>query len=183
MKIRKDFVTNSSSSSYICDACGHVEAGWDMCLSEAEMCECENGHTICLDEMKELDFDMKKSYLVRVAKENIKYYEKCVQEDPDKTYYHDRLAKEKEDLAKLESLTEEAYKDDYDLEEFFDDLVSDSELEYNYPAESCPICSRSIVMEHELIDYACKQLNITKAELTDAARAYLIAEDEKKKNK
>lgn len=50
-KFRKDFVTNSSSSSFICEVCGRKESGWDMCLSEAEMFECENGHTFCEDEV------------------------------------------------------------------------------------------------------------------------------------
>lgn len=35
MKFRKDFVTNSSSSSYVCEICGRTESGWDMELSEA----------------------------------------------------------------------------------------------------------------------------------------------------
>jgi len=47
MKIRTGFVSNSSSSSFICDVCGHEISGWDMCLSEAEMVECINGHTFC----------------------------------------------------------------------------------------------------------------------------------------
>ena len=47
MKFRKSFVTNSSSSSYICEYCGKEASGWDMCLSEAEMIECVNGHTVC----------------------------------------------------------------------------------------------------------------------------------------
>ena len=51
MKFRKDFVTNSSSSSFVCDICGNVESGWDMSLREAGMVECVNGHTICQDEM------------------------------------------------------------------------------------------------------------------------------------
>lgn len=46
MKFRKDFVTNSSSSSFVCDICGNVESGWDMSLQEAEMVECVNGHTV-----------------------------------------------------------------------------------------------------------------------------------------
>ena len=49
MKFRKDFVTNSSSSSYVCEICGRTESGWDMGLSEAEMMECVNGHTFCCD--------------------------------------------------------------------------------------------------------------------------------------
>ena len=47
MKLRKGFVSNSSSSSFVCDVCGYTESGWDMSLEEAEMYECENGHTFC----------------------------------------------------------------------------------------------------------------------------------------
>jgi len=45
MKIRKGFVSNSSSSSFICDVSGNVACGYDMSMEEAEMYECENGHT------------------------------------------------------------------------------------------------------------------------------------------
>lgn len=51
MKYRKDFVTNSSSSSYTCEICGATESGFDIGLRDVEMVECENGHTICESEM------------------------------------------------------------------------------------------------------------------------------------
>ncbi len=47
MKIRVGFVSNSSSSSFICDFCGEEQSGMDMSLYEAGMLECENGHTFC----------------------------------------------------------------------------------------------------------------------------------------
>lgn len=46
MKLRNGFVSNSSSSSFICDLCGDVESGYDAGLSDMEMFECTNGHTI-----------------------------------------------------------------------------------------------------------------------------------------
>ena len=49
MKIRTGFVSNSSSSSFICEICGKEVSGMDMCLYEAQMVECLNGHTFCKD--------------------------------------------------------------------------------------------------------------------------------------
>jgi len=47
MKIRKCFVSNSSSSSFICEVCHECVSGMDMGLDDAEMYECVNGHTFC----------------------------------------------------------------------------------------------------------------------------------------
>jgi len=44
MKIRRGFVANSSSSTYICDVCGDVESGMDLGLEELSMYQCSNGH-------------------------------------------------------------------------------------------------------------------------------------------
>lgn len=58
MKIRTGFVSNSSSSSFVCDVCGNIESGWDLGLNDAEMCECVNGHTFCQSHMlPEFDID------------------------------------------------------------------------------------------------------------------------------
>jgi hypothetical protein len=47
MKFRRDFVTNSSSSSYVCEICGCEDSGYDCCASDLGFIECEHGHTIC----------------------------------------------------------------------------------------------------------------------------------------
>lgn len=47
MKIRNGFVSNSSSSSFVCEICGATEVGYDVSLSDVGFVECENGHVFC----------------------------------------------------------------------------------------------------------------------------------------
>ena len=49
MKIRQGFVSNSSSSSFICDMCGYNVEGRDLSVEDADFYYCENGHEICGD--------------------------------------------------------------------------------------------------------------------------------------
>lgn len=52
MKIRNGFVSNSSSSSFICQVCGEDASGMDMGLDDAQMFQCVNGHTVCLSHIE-----------------------------------------------------------------------------------------------------------------------------------
>ena len=47
MKVRRGFVSNSSSSSFVCDICCNVESGFDASPTDLEMARCENGHIVC----------------------------------------------------------------------------------------------------------------------------------------
>ena len=47
MKIRTGFVSNSSSSSFVCDACDETFSGWDAAPDEFDHFECVNGHIFC----------------------------------------------------------------------------------------------------------------------------------------
>lgn len=66
MKIRNGFVSNSSSSSFVCNLCSNVESGYDMCMSEAGFVECEScGDVCCYDEIEDIDKDKLKTILSR----------------------------------------------------------------------------------------------------------------------
>ena len=52
MKYRKSFVTNSSSSSFVCDICKSADVVYDGgCLEDIDACQCENGHEFCTDHL------------------------------------------------------------------------------------------------------------------------------------
>jgi hypothetical protein len=68
MKIRKGFVSNSSSSSFLCDVCGKTESGFDACLSDVEMSSCENGHTYCDSHTEsELTIEQKRDCIISMS--------------------------------------------------------------------------------------------------------------------
>jgi len=51
MKMRLGVVSNSSSTSFTCEICGHEESGMDCSLADLGFVECINNHVICEDEM------------------------------------------------------------------------------------------------------------------------------------
>jgi hypothetical protein len=61
MKIRAGFVSNSSSSSFVCEISGSAEGGYDASPSDCGMARCVNYHTFMqefiLDDTGDLDYD------------------------------------------------------------------------------------------------------------------------------
>ena len=59
MKIRNGFVTNSSSSSFVCSYrnCEREYNGWDWYEFDAGFATCENYHKFCIDHMNPEDVE------------------------------------------------------------------------------------------------------------------------------
>jgi hypothetical protein len=55
MKIRLDYVTNSSSSSFVCEICGQSETQWDD--TPDWYLQCENYHGLCDDHIDEAELE------------------------------------------------------------------------------------------------------------------------------
>ena len=143
MKFRKDFVTNSSSSSYVCEICGRTESGWDIGLSECEMMECVNGHVFCCDEALEIP---SKKEMIKMILEN--EWNKDVwtsRSDGYKDYTEDELLAMSED-------------------DLFHDFCSESGY-YDVPECVCPICQFIEYSEYDLSAYLLKEYSIPRDEV------------------
>lgn len=67
MKYRRDFVTNSSSSSYVCEVCSRVEESWEG-PHDVDMIQCVNGHTFCADHLTDAPLERIHKELLDFAK-------------------------------------------------------------------------------------------------------------------
>lgn len=162
MKYRLDQVTNSSSSSFVCDVCNHVESGWDISLSEAEMYECENGHTVC---ESHVDLGDEKELATAILNS-------ALEEAKDRTWGSEES--KARDIAKIEELLKAiAYEGYDDFYEIFDDY----DMRHNLPAKFCPICNHEHIPDNDALAYALNKLGITEEELKAEIRKN-FAEDE-----
>lgn len=150
MKIRNGFVSNSSSSSFICNVCGEDASGWDICLSEAEMTECVNGHTFCDNHMLDVN---RKEICISILKDTIKIYEKSVKNHPDDKYYKEYLEMYNTHLSKIDT-----YNDD-EIEELLED--DNIDFRYNAPDICCPLCQLQKITDNDALNYLLSKDNMT----------------------
>jgi len=147
MKIRNGFVSNSSSSSFICEVCGNYVGGYDMSVSEAGMVQCNCGHIICISHLKDnkvydkaIELYFKKNIYIPMINDLKENYDNNI-ENIEKDFY-------KEDCINIIKAHDE---DNYDKKE---DLCNEADFEDNFPSEFCPICQLEVIPpDNELIDY------------------------------
>ena len=151
MKFRKDFVTNSSSSSYVCEICGRTESGFDLGLRDCEMMECVNGHIFCCDEALEIP---SKKELIKKILEN-KWNERDTYSQGNWT-------------TKIYTEEELIVMDEDDL---FDDFCSDDGY-YDVPECVCPICQFYEYSEYDLSAYLLKEYGISREEVFAEVKAF-----------
>lgn len=163
MKIRIGFVSNSSSSSFICDVCGEDVSGMDMCLSDAEMHQCKNGHTICDSHLDKNPNSPNSDEEIKKAVKNSNWYKKDFEKKFNK---------------KIEEATNE------DLDKYIDgnnkhDILS--EMRYEMSAELCPCCKFSEVASDDIIKYFFKKHNTNHKKISEEMQVKFKNYDEFKK--
>jgi hypothetical protein len=151
MKIRNGFVSNSSSSSFICEVCGQVECGYDISLSDCQMYECVHGHIFC--EYHVEDFDKKEFCLELIKNEIIKYQE-----------YQKKYGGYEKDIETAEKALDDLMNENNDYDDY-DEIMNDYDYRYSFPEKYCPICSLSDIRAEDALNYLLKITNRTKDEI------------------
>lgn len=153
MKFRTDYVTNSSSSSFVCEICGRIESGWDMALRDCEMMECVNGHVFCFDEALETP---SKKEMIKVILEN----EWNIRDEYDwRTHTTITEILSEEDLMELE---------EWDL---FTDFYTEDGY-YSIPECMCPICQFIEYSESDLSAYLFKKYGVSRDEVFTEVKSF-----------
>ena len=162
MKLRSGFVSNSSSSSFVCDFCGRAEGGYDVGLADFEMSECKAGHTFCDYEIVgEINLFTEKNILeyIKVVKEQAEKYKKDL-EQPEIlsklskwSIEHHKQYVENAPLV-LEDLEKLLQNPDTPEEEFRDingyTVIERIKNYFEYvPEENCPVCQRLKQMQQD----------------------------------
>ena len=148
MKVRLGFVSNSSSSSFICDVSGHVESGWDLSFNEAGMCSCENNHTFC------------ESYLLNPSKEEIiDYWEKRLEklkDDCDARSY---------EVDYCRDILTNIGDEDFDRDEFVSHDGSGSRSEII--SICCPLCMKKVLNDREGFEFLLKHYKLSREDILE----------------
>ena len=149
MKIRTSFVSNSSSTSFTCSSCGENVIGRDMGIEEAEMIECENGHTIC-------EYN-------------------CAKGSWDEELTEEVILKYIEEELPLVKKREEKYAEQYGTrtdEQIRKDLRRDFEYEYRekVPSKYCPVCSFDVISKEDYMSFLLYKLGMKYEDIKDEIR-------------
>lgn len=146
MKIRKDFVTNSSSTSYTCSICGYSDGGFNVSPEDCNLYECyKYNHTVCKGHLDDL-------YMKDIAQKYIEYCRtkfKSIGKEMTKEF--ENKIHNAHNLEEIMDLLNEEFKDDYESYQLIESI--------------CPICNFSIIDSHDRDNFRKILLNLSDEEV------------------
>lgn len=141
-KFRSSFVTNSSSSSFICEVCNHIECEMDLSMSDAGFVRCVNGHEFCEDHKLETKVNIKDE-LKNVLEEVLERYFKRP------NYWAEEIVDIKRELLELNNMSE------YKVKKLLNQYIKNEVL-----AACCPICALDTIRNSDILMYISKKTGV-----------------------
>lgn len=176
MKIRLGFVSNSSSSSFICDVTGRDYTEYEASLEDAQMYECENGHYF--DEKFYVEATEEVGEEIDYAKndlENIIKVATDVSFEAALSIFRTVCQYGKSADKELKALLYENFQNGFDAALVVFRSITDYEEEdtgrYETKARHCPICQMTELDRDRLTMYLLTKVGMTRKEVAAEVKA------------
>ena len=164
MKIRKGYVSNSSSSSFVCEVCGEIKSGYDVSFSDMGMVRCTRGHVICEHHIQGDRYSVSAIYS-EVKRQLSEGYPEVAE------FLETSWPTWEQDMTSVDGDTsiDDVMPAEVEEEDFWDYLYEyDS---YNMiPTVCCPICTITHVNSYDLLTYLIKRTGQPRQQLEDEIR-------------
>lgn len=180
MKVRQGFVSNSSSSSFICLVSGAVESGMDLDTQDAGMHSCMDEHVFCT---RFLITDLTAANIKAELYRDLQSVRDWTAPDDASDALRERYAQWSKE-AEIKNAARKAYLDQYPDDGSVDALVEWLQDEDYYEGEAtvpccmCPICNLQHIQNHDLLNWMLAQYDITREQLQLQLQKKFSSQDE-----
>lgn len=151
MKIRHGFVSNSSSSSFVCGISGRRVSGYNLGMRDIEMIQCVVGH--CMSDKYVVEY-----IDLLVAKHGMEHVRQLVREHWEDFYV---------DMRKIVRPN--------DVVDDVIDVVDDGR--YTLPSCFCPMCNLLYISDADILSYILWNSGDTRQDIAAEMRARFVTHD------